>query len=367
MAASAKKLAEKFVKEAMQLPPDARPRYLRSVAVGFSRLANDPRNAHAKPVLTKIGLEFAGAASKQHTMTDFKYLLETTRDAVQQLEHNGFYPGAAMDVLAIRGDTGGGGGAPGGVPGSPFAGGSPRMSIAPASWNADTTLGRQVTVKYAPTPADIGQGIQQQQTAAFWQGEKQEAQAMSIDIGVVIPAFPTPGSATVDARPFASVDYGSDGTRSTVVLDVGAGRRFTVVGNYISVNVGMDPPHEGFTSAVMSIGASIGAFAAPSQAGLVRTVYFDALASGAFTPGTAIPQKAAFLLTPSIVATAAAPAIIVAFFDVSGNNVAVWNYNTAGVQQPPARVFIPGDAFFFAVSHAAGAPRALRIPFELSI
>jgi hypothetical protein len=382
MVASAKKLAERFIGEAMQLPPEARPQYFRKVAVGFSRLAADPKNIHAKKGLTKIGLEFAGAAvtaSKQHTMTDFQYLLESTRDAVEQLDNHGYYPGAAMDVLAIRGAGGssGGEGVSPGVGGGGSRGDLPKTLNTPPSWNANTTLGRQVTVKYAPTAEEIMQGVKQQETAAFWQGDKTEAQAMTVDIGVVIPPLAeiTPSATiAVVSRPFASIDFGSDGTRSTVVLDVGTGRRVTVIGNYISVNLGMDPPPSPvgpvtFVSATMSIGASIAAFGAASPSPAIRTEYFDHIAANLFTGGRPLPAKAAFLRTPNVVQTLSQPQILVAFFDLSGNPVGEWTYNVAGVPQPPDMAAIPGDAFYFAISQgvALGAARSVRVPFQLSL
>ncbi len=384
-----------YLGKAAKAHPVKRPQILREGAALLAQAAGDPRNKHHKAHLTSIGLELVGAAMKaqqalqpqpqweepqqrQHfTMTDFEDLLSQTREAVEQLPENGFYPSAALDVLALRGATGGspeGGSGDLSSPGASAGAGasataSPRVSIAPASFNANSTLGRAVTVTFAPTPAQTAQGISQSQTAAFWQGVKEESQAMSVDVGTVLqPTPPEHFGAGPTSRPFAVIQYGADGnTQNVIPIDVGQGRRLTVIGNYISVLLGMDPPPVNRTSAVLTMGASIAAFAATSEAPVTRTVYFDSLDPMSNTPFHAVPLRATTLLVPCP-GTGFGGVYIgtldIHFFDITGHVVTSWHYDfTTGFGLIPIQV--PTDAYFFNVFPSLAG--SFRLPFQLSL
>lgn len=171
-----------------------------------------------------------------------------------------------------------------------------RVSIAPESITEDTwRLGNQVNVKFAPTQADMINQIKVSDTVVLWQGTKVEAQSFTIDVGVTgVPAL----NSGVSCRPFGIVTYGSDGYQMSFTFDVNLGVRLTGVGNYCSVLVGMGAPRAGVPSGVMSIGASLGFFAATSQAPVTFTNYVDGLvAAGASTP-IARPSRGSFILSP---------------------------------------------------------------------
>lgn len=170
-----------------------------------------------------------------------------------------------------------------------------RVSIAPESVTDKTALGRQVNVKFSPTTADVLSQIVQQDTVVLWQGTKTESQAFTVDVGVSkAPALGT----TQTCRPFGIVTYGADGYQMSFTFDVGLGVRFTGVGNYCSVLVGMGAPRSGTVSGTMSIGASLGFFAAPSQSPVTLTSYVDGLGFGEAAPAISRPSRASFLLPP---------------------------------------------------------------------
>jgi hypothetical protein len=370
-----KKIVSSFIGQARRDPANAARIYRRG-AQTLSGLANDPRNERLRPVLVNAGLSFAGAAMEAEaktaapqqriTQTDFSALLEEMRDAVEQLPDEGFYPGAAMDVLALRGEGGtapGAAGAPG-VPGAATPDGNPGISIAPASFNENSTLGRSVSIKFAPTDADRAQGVFESQTVAFWQGTKREAQAMSVDLTTVL--VPQPNNLlTQTARAHAILEYGSDGNKqSNAVVDFGTGRRITVVGNYISVIVGMDPPRAGTTSGTLTLGASIGAFAAPSEAPVTRTVYFDDVTPGMGSNDVQQVPLRATLLLPPITQFAPNDDTVVLFLGFGGTQVGQWEFNNATGPSSPAPV--PADAFFVQIFNSKGGGD-IRLPFQLSL
>lgn len=247
----------------------------------------------------------------------------------------------------------------------------PRVSIHPTSFNESSTLGRTAQLTNNPTSDQIALGIQQVQNVVFWQGHKTEAQALTVDIGTVLPPTPTPHLGTsLDARPFAEIQYGVDGNiQNTVQIDVGTGRRLTVVANYVSVTVGLDPLPAGRISPVLTYGASIGTFAAPSQAPLVRSVYVDDLAIGTHTDFLSIPRRASLLLVPTpfsgFGSSAFAGTITILFFDVGGRSCGAWAWNfTTGLGLIP--VVVPPDAFFFNVGSTVD-DTSVRVPFQLSL
>ena len=345
---------------------------LREGAVTFSRLASDPRNVRAAKKLTAIGLEFVGAASKaqQAVVTDFDDLLRITADAWEDLGQDAAFGQGDMAVAAVSRD----------LAQSDSSADAKIVSIAPDSFNKDATLGRVVTVKYAPSELERSQGIVQSQTVAFWQGSKREAQAMTVDVGpTLLPqVFDNPPVFSVnpiDARPYATIEYGSDGNRTNnIVIDVGAGRRVTVVGNYVSVIVGMDPPTpaEGpfpaYESAALTLGASIGTFAAPSQAPVMRTVWIDRMQNSQQTIVKPIPSRATLLHRPLFISTPS-PTATVQFLDYGGNVIVTVPFNfTAGSTTPdPFPVVVPYNAYFFWFTRDSGSVVPVYAPFQLSL
>lgn len=370
------KIADTFVGMAAKAPNNqARADILRRGAATFADMASSPeaKDPRVKSYLTTMGLNFAGAAAEAQqaqnsTTSDFTQLMRDTAEAYRQLgPEESVWSQASMSALAQMPN----------VTQAQDPNSSPRVSIAPATFNVNATLGRSVTVKYNPSPEEITAGIQQSQTVAFWQGKKEEAQAMTVDIGTV--AFPTPRPHAVprpSARPYAQILYGSDGnTQNTVTLDVGLGRRITVVGNYISVLVGMDPPLSttGVTqpAQAMSLGASIGAFAAHSQAPIFRSVYFDDLDSGGVSEFFPIPLRADLLWPPVPTASpgiggAYTGVIQVFFYDFGGTPIGQWTWDFSTPHMPIGAVPVPPDAFVFAVSTTVNNT-FMRVPFQLSL
>ena len=243
-----------------------------------------------------------------------------------------------------------------------------RVSIQPASFNRSTTLGRAAKITYAPTSDQMLQGIKETETVAFWQGDKVEAQAVSVDIGMVLPPLPKVAS-NLDARPYALIEWGLDGYRqSSVVVDVGLGRRFVLVANYVAVTVGTDPPAPGQQSPLLTIGAGIGTFAAPSQAPVTRTIYLDQVDLSGGSGPLQIPARAVQLMP--ILTSAPTASYDVEFFNYSGNNICGWQFtaNPAVLSTPPTAPFVmPPDAYFFTISSTAGGPVNVRLPFQLSL
>jgi hypothetical protein len=244
-----------------------------------------------------------------------------------------------------------------------------QVYITPESFNMDVTLGRSQKIKWQPTDEDKLNQIQQSQTVAFWQGVKKEAQAMTVDVSLgFLPAIQqqtdTP-FAMLDNRAFAEVEFGSDGNRNKVILDLARGQRLTVVGNYISVVVGMEAPRAGFASQVIEAGASIGAFAAPSRAPVIRTLYFDDLTAGSSAPLTPIPLKASELL-PMVYQGPNLGAVSIFFTDAGGNKVATYDFAPPRTA-PRIPIAIPGDAVYVTIDNLVGSTIQVRLPFELSL
>ena len=248
--------------------PGTRQVVCQQAAATLAGLALDPRNARLTRSLNQAAMEFAAAARRSEeapppTVDDFEELLEETAEAYQQVG------GHAMDVIARRREIH-----------EERKPGGPHVSITPESFNTDVPLGRYVVLKYRPTEEEKSVGIVESQTVAFWQGFKPEAQAATVDVAMTLPPSFTGTDATDvrEARPYGVVEYGSDGNKTSAKFDIGLGTRFTVVGNYVSVLVGMDPVDTGSTP--YTVGASIGVFAAPSVAPVTCTLYANSVPNG---------------------------------------------------------------------------------------
>lgn len=263
------RLAQEHPQEAAEI--------LERAAKTFANLAMDPRYADRKGEYELFSREFARAipeAPPEGTIDDFNQLLDEAYAA--DSEGVGQAPSFNRDLQEIGKQSG-------------LAEAAPRISIAPATFDDKTILGRVARLKYNPTSDEMSQGILQSDTVVFWQGKKWEAQALTVDIGVLnitdLFNYQSPSS-TANFRAYGLVEYGSDGFKVQVPFDVGLGVRFTVPGNYISVLVGMDAPgtsivtDEPFGTAVLAVGGSLGTFAAPTTTPMTRTLYIDRFPAG---------------------------------------------------------------------------------------
>lgn len=333
---------------------EAAPLVCREAAATFAGLALDPRNARISRQLQQTAMEFAAAARRPldrppPTVDDFEELLEETAEAYGQVG------GHAMDVIARRRELH-----------EERKPGGPHVSITPESFNTDLPLGRNLTVKFNPTEEEKAVGVIESGTVAFWQGFKHEAQAATVDVAMTLPpAFTGPGSSDVrSGRPYGIIEYGSDGNRTSAKFDVGLGTRFTVVGNYISVLVGMDPvPGNTLSSQPYVIGGSVGVFAAPSLAPVLLTEYADELANGA-TATFRRPLRAVQIL--NLVTSATAGASEIAFFGANGVGfIARLSIPSGTLALSP--IPIPNDVGVITVTNNTGNSANYRLVFQLSL
>ncbi len=270
---------------------------------------------------------------------------------------------------------GGGGGQQGNGAVNPDA----RVPLTPPSFNRTTTLGRTCNIKFGATSDEMLQGIKEQETVAYWQGDKTEAQAMAVDIGLVLPPSPTFVTGLTnprDARGFALVEWGIDGYRQAqVAMDIGLGRRVAVIANYISVTVAMDQPGPGMQSAVVTYGAGITAFTSNTQAPVIRTRYIDAIDQSAFSDLITIPLRAVQLLSPIVGdATTGGPvapgALNINWFGYDAQEIGQTLYDFT-LNAPFNPQPVPPDAFAFRVQYTGGGmaaqPSNIRLPFQLSM
>jgi len=261
-------IAARFMRLAQEHPQDAADIFERA-AKTFANFAMDPRYAGRRGEYELFSREFAKAIPEpppSATVDDFEQLLASSSEAFN--DTNAPSTSISRDIQEI-GDTRT-------QESGDLTSRAPRVSVIPATVDSKTVLGRVGVFKYAPSADDMQQQILQSDTVAFWQGKKWESQAVTIDIAnFTIP--PNPPTAQVSARPYGIVTFGADGCFGQVKFDINYGARFTLVGNYVSVLVGMDPPRRGYMSASRRLGASLGFFAAPSTAPVTLTEYIDGL------------------------------------------------------------------------------------------
>lgn len=361
MGMTANQIAKRFVGAAQKYPGD-RPEIFRKASYTFMGLAQDPKNARSSQKLASIGLEFAAAAHRERpaVMDDFTDLLRETAEAYEQVGDD------PMDLVARRREIH--------DERTPLMPG--QVSIAPESFNRDATLGRSAVIQNFTglSPDQIQAltaiGVQESQNVAFWQGVKKEAQAMTVDISLgflpTLAVVQGESFSSTNVRPFTEIQYGSDGNRTTVRADLALGNRFTVVGNYIAVTIGMAPPMAGSVSTRITAGASIGAFAAPSQAPIFFTEYIDTLVIGATTPIIPIPLKAV-QLAPLQTNLPLGDSVRLRFFDYGGALISQNFYVQAAnvVMQP---IPITGDVAFVDVqNNSATTALTARLPFQLGM
>lgn len=344
--------------------PDPEP-ILRFAAKKFGRLAMVPENAEISERLRRTAMGFAQAAAKQArrrpTVSDFVDLLEETKASIEEVgDHN------AMDIIARRREIH-----------DERSTDAPRVSISPETFNEDATLGRAAMIKYNPTNDEIGRGIVQSQTVAFWQGKKRETQAISIDVALTNPPPPiiiSDAHDVPDARPYGVVEYGADGNKVSAEFDVALGVRLNVLGNYVSVLVGMGtprirdagPPVVLEDSPTLVVGASLGAFASPSLAPVIRSLFIDDLTTGTDTDFLPIPNKAVLLL-PMQTNLVLAETAVISFFGYGGG-LPIFTVPYAQVANSPMHAIpIMGDTRFVKVHNGGAGTRNFRLPFQLSL
>ena len=330
--------------------PERAPQIYRRAAETFTGLASDRKNRAVARHLHEVAQEFAEAAQRPPTEEDFHDLLRETAQAYEEVGDD------PLDLLARRREI------------HEVRSPTPRVSIAPASFTEDVTLGRAGIFTYAPSAAEIVNGIKQSDTLAFWQGQKAEAQAVTVDVGLISQNFPLPTVTplpTDNARPYGIVEYGSDGNRTSVKFDVGFGVRFTVVGNYVSVMVGMDPPMSGSPAAQLSIGASLGLFAAPSQAPVFLTGYVDDLGVGASTGFIQRPQKAIQLGPIQTDATGGTTTL--EFYHIGGGAAPLYRLEYPSGTLSASPIPLAGDVGFLKLINNTGGVANYRLPFQLSL
>lgn len=350
MAGSTEKLSDiaaRYVGAAAQNPNQGRDIFRRA-ANTFLGLAGRPQNAKLSDRLQWYAKEFAAAAERPATVPDFSDLLQETALAYSEVDHN-----SDIDLVARRREIH-----------EQRSGSLGRVSITPKSFNEDTAYGRVVKIKWAPTEEDIRNSIVESDTASQWQGDKVEAQAITVQTGVVAPAAGTAGSpGTPGARPYGKISFGSDGTIVSVIYDIGRGTRFTVACNFVTVLVGMEQPGIGEVPATMSVGVSLGMFAAPSLAPVFRTVYIDGIANGDVSDTLPVPAAGVQLYTP--MCSHGAGTVSINFFDVSQSVIVGQFVLNNGVPHLP--IPIPGDAVYFQITNNSGAAANYRLPFQLSL
>jgi hypothetical protein len=351
MGMTVKKLVGSFIGAAKQRP-DRAPAIYRKAAQVLTGLSRDPQNAHIAPQLQSAAIEFAGASAsfqRAPTIEDFTELLRNTAVAYDQVGDD------PIDLIARRREI------------QEERSGETRTSIAPASFNEDSTLGRSAIIKFAPTPEESSQGIVETQTVAFWQGVKKEAQAVSVDVALVQPPPPANANALLSARPYGIVKFGSDGNTTPVEFDIGRGTRFTMPCNYASVLVGMDPPPVNRASAILTVGASMGTFAAPSQAPIFRTRYVDALLGGTNSDFITIPLKASQLLSIQSNMAIGETAIITLYSFSGADALTEIFYQQGAALTANLPAPLAGDEFFVKIHNGSVAARNFRLMFQLSL
>lgn len=272
-----------------------------------------------------------------------------------------------LDAAAMAIDFGEAAGGPGESPSS-------WRNILPPSV-AGGRLGQQAQITYNPTPAQLALGIVQEATVMQWQGDKTQSQAFTVDVDLVgLPysqsvaaaVSSTPSTGGVSLRPYAKVVFGADGLQSQPVkVDLGFGLRLTGAGNLCIVNVGMDAPAPGAPSAVMSVGARMGFYAAPSQMPVTLTQYIDNLAVGAYQffqrPFRATQAQMLYGFS-------AAPINVAVNFYDSTLSAPIYSFSFSNASATPLQtVVLTNDVYWIQIVNNGQAAVSLRFPFLLSL
>lgn len=350
MSSHVDQIAFGYVGQALQ-NPEAAGRIFQEAAQTLLGYASDPKNTRIVPSLLGWASKFHGASAisepgRPATIIDFLDILQERAEAYHQVGS----PYDDMGLIAREREIH-----------EERSPGLARVSIAPKSCHAGTRMGDQVTLKWAPTEADIAANIRQMSTLALWQGHKEESQAVTIDTAVLDQ--PQSANAANGPRPYVIVSFGSEGAKVDVKMDVG--QRCTVVGSYVSVLASLNPPRADFQKGQVTVGASIGFFAAPSVAPVICTEYIDDLSDVApFNVSAVIPRPVkAMYLQPMQSFTIGGTATI----DFLAEDGTIVQYAVPwinGAQNVP--IPLTADIAFIRVTNTGGGPR-FRLPFQLGM
>lgn len=345
--------------------PHRRSAILGTTAMQLAAKSQQPRHHKEAPVLRALAAQLAEAAMAnlpRATMDDFAEQLQEHAEAHSEFSDDLDVEARADDIHDAKKTERHG----------------QRMSIAPLSFGAGATLGRSGVFKYGPSADDVLNNISQAATLAYWQGEPHETQAMTIDLappsgGLPMPlqALPDPsgGPVEVSSRPRGIISFGADGAITQVAVDAGFGTRLTVTGNYVAVQLSMDPPRTGATAGQMKFTGMMGAFASPSVAPVMYTVFLDDLGDGAITDGVngpapiQRPSHANYILP--ILSTATSGNVLLSFYGQGGVQLLSQYIYPLGQILPP--IPLSAQVQYIVVENAVGGVADFQIPFQLSL
>lgn len=355
--ASFKQLVDTAIGEARRADPEERPAVLRRSSHVLARAAADPRNAKLSRRLHEAAREFSRAAARPAQIEQFvTAFADAVTEAEAELEVTGESEDGLDEIARIRAEKVAERVAERQELGNPSSGTS-----TPDSFDEPgNALGRTAVLKHNPSAEDVKNGITAEQTVAFWQGHKREAQAVTADVW-----YQMARQADTWSRPQALIEYGSDGSKFTIRVD--AGQRVTLVGNYVSVvMVAAAPPADAPSSAALfTAGASVGAYAAGSAAPVICTEYIDRLASAAVSELIPKPPKAVALLP--VFPTSFVGSLLFEFINVGGGDVVQSALVTYAPGQPyPPTIPIADDAAFVRVTSGLAGIARIRLPFQIS-
>lgn len=333
---------------AAERQPDQAPAIYARAAQAFEQRSKNTKDVQVARRLEKLANYFGQRAALPPPMIDdFQQRLRQTIEAYEQVGDNDLAVLARRNQLQEAAK-------PGGL----------RPPMTPPSFNPSSILGRTAVIKYAPTPEEKANGIVQSDGVALWQGDTIEAMAMTVDVNITSPPLYPIGADVLSTRAYGILKFGSDGNTTTEVkFDLGFGQRFTVVGNYISVVVGMDAPAPSTKSAKLTAGASIGAFSAPSQAPALLTLYADELANG---DAATFPRPMRAMQLLPVQTTAAAGNMKLEFLNANGLQVLYQLTYPAGTLSAQPIPFT-GDCGYIRLTNQTGVAADFRLPCQLSL
>jgi hypothetical protein len=342
MTAHVDRIGLDYVKKAIARPGQAQ-RIYRDGADTLLGFADAPENVTIAPALLGWAARLADAADRPAAVSDFLDQLQERVEAYRQVgsPYDDLGPVARQQEIHTERTPG-----------------LPRVSITPKSVNQWTRLGDQATIKWHPTEQDGRAQIKQSNTIAFWQGTKEESQAVTVDTAIL--DLPKDANPDGGPRPYAVITYGSDGAVASVKVDIG--QRVTVVGSYVSVLVALNPPQADYPKGQVTVGASIGFFAAPSAAPVMCTEYLDNLGAAEVSVLVPRPSKATFLLPmQSNVLSGTATIEFLSLDGVLVQYATQWINSAQNVPIP-----LTADISFVRLTNT-GTAANFRLPFQLSM
>ena len=148
------------------------------------------------------------------------------------------------------------------------------------------------------------------------------------------------------------------------------GARLTVVGNYVAVQIAMDPPEPGALSGIVAFSASLGAFASPSQAPPFYTVFIDGLVNNTQTDGLSSryspiprPSHAAFLL--AVLSDELVGSVLLKFYGQGAARIlSQFVYPIGALLQP---LPLPADVQYIVLKNQTGNVGSFRLVFQIAL